>query len=275
MDLAPIDALHPTFHGEHGLLVLTLEHGKANEIGTTELAAFAALCDLAQAHAEIVCVCTTSRRVSAKGTPVFLAGANVTERVGWTDDRVRAHVIHQRGVMQRLRRLPVFTIAVSHGVTLGWGLEFCLTADRVLATDHASFALPETGLGILPGAGGTAWLAERVGVAETLRLGCSGETITTAEAHRIGLVDEIVHDVDHGLERARTLAALLGRRSPTAIAAFKRAVRGGLGHTEDERLALEREAYEHTLDNGDAAIGRARFASVRAGEVPPWPPRRS
>lgn len=273
MDLASIAALHPRYEDDHGLLILELDHGKANEMGSEQLSAFDALCELLEAEPAISCLCTTSRRVSKRGTPIFIAGANVTERVGWDDGRVKSHVIRQRELMRRLRHLPIFTTVLSHGVTLGWGAEFVLTADYALATPAASFALPETGLGILPGARGTAELAQALGVAQALRLGCTGESVGGAEAARIGLVQELVDDVEAGLTRVRALAKLLRRRSPTAVAAFKRALLNTQGNPEEHRLELERAAYERCVDSGEAAIGRENFSAIRAGEVPPWGPR--
>lgn len=274
MDLGPLGLLHPRLEADRQLLVLELDHGKANEMGSAQLAAFEALCDLLEADASVTCVCTTSRRVSASGKPIFIAGANVTERSGWDDARVKAHVLRQRGLMQRLRRLPVFTTVLTHGVTLGWGAEFVLTADYALATPSATFGLPETGLGILPGARGTAELAHAIGPAQALRLGATGEVIDGAEALRIGFVQEVVADVDAGLERVRALADLLRRRSPTAVAAFKRGVLDALGQPEEVRLEVERVAYERCVDSGEAAIGRAAFDAIRSGRSPTWGPRR-
>jgi len=273
LDLSSIDGLHPTFDAERGLLTLDLHHGKANEMGSEQLAALDALCALVEREESVRCLCTTSRRVSKRGKPLFIAGANVTERVGWDDVQIKAHVVRQRALMRRLRRLPVFSIAVSHGVTLGWGAEYLLTADYTVATDTASFALPETGLGILPGARGTAELAHRVGPAQALRLGCTGEAVDAAEALRIGLIQEIVPSVDAGLLRVQGMADALKRRSPTAVAAFKGALLDGLGQPEAARLQLESDAYEHTVDTGDAAVGRESFAQIRAGETPAWGPR--
>ena len=273
MDLSSISALHPQLDTERQLLVLVLDHGKANEIGGEQLAAFEALCDLIEdpARAEpITCLCTTSRRVSKRGKPIFIAGANVTERVGWDDARVKAHVIRQRKLMQRLRRLPLFNVALSGGVTLGWGTEYMLTADYSLATAAASFALPETGLGIVPGARGTAELASLVGPAQALRLGCTGESIDAAEALRIGLVQELAADVDAGLARVHGLAERLRRRSPLAVASFKAALLDGLGRCEAERIDLEEAAYERCVELGEAAIGRASFAEIREGKTPAW-----
>ena len=274
MDLEHIAGLHPHHDPDHRLLVLELEHGKANEMGTEQLDAFDRLCELVEGDDGLRTVCTTSRRVSGRGTPIFISGANVTERVGWDDDRVRAHVARQRELMRRLRRLPLFNVVVPTGVTLGWGTEYVLTADYAIATRAATFGLPETGLGIIPGARGTAELANLVGPAQALRLGCTGETIDAIEARRIGLVQEVVDDIDSALTRVRQLAVLVARRSPTAVAAYKQALLDGLGAGEDERLALERAAYELTVETGEAAIGRASFADIRAGVAPSWGPRR-
>jgi len=273
MDLSAIEGLHPHYDAQRQLLVLELDHGKANEMGTVQLDAFEALCELLESDASIRTLCTTSRRLSKKSKPIFIAGANVTERVDWQPQRVREHVVRQRALMVRLRHLPVFNVVVPSGVTLGWGAEYLLTADYAVATQAATFALPETGLGILPGARGTAELAMLVGPAHAMRLGVTGESIDAAEAGRIGLVQELVSDVDAGLQRARALASVVAKKSPTATAAFKAAMLAGLGQPEQVRLDAERRAYELTLEVGDAAVGRAHFSDIRAGNVPPWAPR--
>ncbi len=270
MDLSSISALHPSLDAERRLLTLSLDHGKANEMGTEQLDALDQLCALLEADDSVRCLCTTSRRTSRKGTPIFIAGANVTERSGWDDTRIKAHVVRQRALMRRLRRLPLFTMVLSHGVTLGWGAEYLLTADYALATPAASFGLPETGLGILPGARGTAELALQVGPAQALRLGCTGESVDAAEAQRIGLVQEVVDDLEAGMWRVEALAERLCKRSPTAVAAYKRALLDGLGQPETVRLECERKAYEHTVETGEAAVGRASFAAIRQGTIPDW-----
>ena len=137
--------------------LLEFDHGKANEMGAAELDALERLSvELVESGARVLI--SYSRRVSRKGTPIFISGANVTERADWTGEQVAAHVRRQRSVLARWRRLPLFHVAVVHGVALGWGTEYLLTADYQLATPGAVFGLPETGLGILPGAGGSAEL---------------------------------------------------------------------------------------------------------------------
>ena len=272
--LEAIAALHPSYHADDRLLLLELDHGKANEMGSEQLAAFEALCELLENDDSVRCLCTTSRRVSKRGTPIFISGANVTERTGWDDDKVKAHVHRQRALMQRLRRLPLFTIALVHGVTLGWGVEFLLTADYTLVTPDAKLGLPETGLGIIPGARGSAELRQLVGLSHAMRLGMTGERIDADEALRIGLVQELHADLDSGLGRVHALSAMLSKKSPTALAAFKAATLSGIGRPESERIDAEAKAYELCVDSGEAAIGRASFDAIRSGQSPAWGARR-
>lgn len=252
------------------VVVLEFDHGKANEIGSQVLAELEALTEELERDLELVALITLSRRTSRRGTPIFVAGANVSERTGWSEDRVKQHVRWQREVLARLGRAPVFHVAVINGVALGWGTEYLLTADYSIACDQAVFGLPETGLGIVPGAGGTSELHARIGACQALRLGLTGERIGAEEALRIGLVQERVSSVDQGLARAMELAEAASTRSPTAAAAFKGAVLGSIGLDYEQRTELEAGAYERCVDSGEAAIGRARFG----GEPDlPWGPK--
>jgi len=253
------------------IALLEFDHGKANEIGRAQLDALSALGEELIGRGTRALI-SFSRRMSSRGTPIFVSGANVTERAGWTPDQVAAHVRYQREVMSRLRVLPLFHVTVIHGVALGWGTEWLITADYRLATPTAAFGLPETGLGIIPGAGGAAELRGLIGLAQAVRLGMTGERIDADEALRIGLVQEKVADVDAGLARARELAALVARRSPTAVAAYKAAALASVGRLPAARREIEARAYEHCLASGDAAIGREHFAAIRDGGEVPWGP---
>jgi enoyl-CoA hydratase/carnithine racemase len=248
---------------------LDLNHGKANEMGRAEVAAFESLCAWLEAGNARVLV-TSSRRLSAKGKPVFIAGANVPERADWAVKDVKRHVRWQRATLARLRRAPVFHVAVVDGIALGWGTEFLLACDWRIAGPSARFGLPETGLGIVPGAGGASELASLIGLPQALRLGMTGEQVGAEEAWRIGLVDELVPSVDAGLSRAEALGNMVKRRSPTAVAAFKAAALAAGGRTDDERRRVEAEAYEHCVDTGDAAVGRTHFAEILGGSEAPW-----
>jgi enoyl-CoA hydratase/carnithine racemase len=256
---------------EDGILTIDLHHGRANEMGSAALNDWEAVSQLAEDGA-LRAIITTSRRKSRKGTPLFISGADVTERQGWSNAQVQTHVRRQRRVLARLRRAPVFHVAVVDGVALGWGTEFLLCCDYRISGPNASYGLPETGLGILPGAGGTSELWTMVGVAQALRLGMTGERIPAAEACRIGLVQEVAESLDDGLDRALALARMVARKSPTAVAAFKAGVLASVGQPALARAELEARAYEHCVATGEAAIGRAAFKSILAGEGAAWGP---
>ena len=254
------------------VLRVSIRHGAVNEMGTEQLRDWEAVTRfLVDGGAKALI--TTSDKRTKRGTPIFVAGANVTERAGWSDAQVKKHVRWQRATLAALRRAPVFHAVVVDGLALGWGTEFLLTADYRIATRAAQFALPETGIGILPGAGGTSELSRIVGPNQALRLGMTGERIAAEEALRIGLVDELFDSVDAATERAEALAAMAARRSPTAVAAFKQGVLESLGMDEGQRTELEARAYEVCVDSGEAAIGREHFKAITAGEAVEWGPR--
>jgi enoyl-CoA hydratase/carnithine racemase len=100
----------------------------------------------------------------------------------------------------------------------------------------------------------------------------TGERIGPDEALRIGLVQEVVGSVDEGLNRAKTMADLASKNSPTAVAAFKRGALAAVGLAADSRQEIEALAYEHCLDTGEAQIGRENFKAIRTGEKVSWGP---
>ena len=252
---------------EAGVAWLTFDHGKANEVNRSVLLELERLPGVL-ADMAVHTLVTRSERVSSRGTRIFVAGADVAERAGWTDTDVLAHVQWQRGVLRAIAAVPAFHIGIVDGVALGWGTEYLLTCDYRIAGPHAVFGLPETGLGIVPGAGGTEDLWRFIGPGHAMRLGMTGERIGPEEAHRIGLVEELAISQDVAVERAGELAARVATRSPTANAAFKKAIR----EARFGASGSEATAYEHCVTSGEAAIGRASFAAIRTGEVPAWGP---
>jgi len=271
--LGEYEHLHVSCEDQQRLVLLELAHGKANEMGSAQVAELATLAQRLPASPARALI-SFSRRRTRSGRPVLSAGADVTERRGWDQERVLGHVQLQRRTMARLSRTPVFHVCVVDGLALGWGAELSLAADYVLAGPEARFAFPETGIGILPAAGGAAHLAQRVGQAQALRLGMTGETIDAAEALHIGLVQERFTQSEDAMRRARELARLVCSRSPTAVAAYKAAVQGGSGQPPAHREELEARAYAHCVRSGEAELGRRCFGMARRGEEIPWEARK-
>ena len=261
-----IQILNPSLSTDQRTLTLLLDHGHVNEMGSEQLKAWEYLSEFLQ-KGEIRTLITTSQKKSRRGKSIFIAGANVKERAGWQEEQVCTHVRWQRRILKSLRSCPIFHICVVDGMALGWGLEFLLTADYRLTTSLSNFGLPETSLGIIPGAGGTSDLWQEVGIAHALRLGMTGERIDATEAIRIGLCQEIFSEWSLAMERAQRLAQAVSNNSPTAVSSFKSALLRSIGSETSHRESLETLAYEHCVRTGEAAIGRVHFGSK---EPTPW-----
>lgn len=273
MDLSAFTQLKVSLSDHDQVLRVRLDHGKVNACGSEVIADFERLATFVREQSGLKALVMSSNKVTRSGKSIFVAGADVTERVGWTDEQVIAHVNRQRQALLSLRTLPVFSVVVVNGLALGLGTELMLAFDYRIATTSASFALPETGLGIIPGALGSALLASLVGPNQALRMGCTGDSIPGKEAARIGLVDEFQDNQEAALKRVQALIDKLLLKSPRAVAAYKRCVLEGAGYSEETRIATEARRYEVQVRNGDAAMGRASFKDIREGKAPNWAAR--
>ena len=121
----------------------------------------------------------------------FCAGGDLDE-FGSRSDPASAHVIRlQRSVGRTLSHLPTLTVAYVHGACVGSGIELAAFADRVVGAMDTQVALPEIGLGLVPGAGGTVSLTRRIGRLRTAWLAFSGLTIDADTAFDWGLLDQL------------------------------------------------------------------------------------
>jgi enoyl-CoA hydratase len=163
----------------------------------------------------------------------------------------RLHPFHE--LCLRLERLPAPTLAALNGNAAGGGCELALACDfRLMADGNFHFGLPETSVGIIPGAGGTQRLARLLGTARALDLILHARLLAPREALELGLVHR-VFPAERFREESRAFAADLAGRAPIALAAAKRAIRSGAELPLAEGLALEQEEFERTLRSKDAA----------------------
>ena len=127
------------------------------------------------------------------------------------------------GGLQELRDLNKPVIAAVNGIACGGGLELALSADMILAADHATFALPEIRSGTVADAASVK-LPKRIPYHIAMELLLTGRWFDAEEAHRWGLVNEIL-PADQLLDRAWELARLLASGPPLVYAAIKEIVR--------------------------------------------------
>jgi enoyl-CoA hydratase len=155
-------------------------------------------------------------------------------------------------VFGRLETTPRPVIAAINGFAMGGGFELALSCDlRIAEEGQYELGLPEVRLGILPGAGGTQKLPALVGTARALEMTLRGRTVGPAEAHRLGLVHELVPP-GRALERAHQLAAEIAALPPRAVGHIKRLVRAAGAVPRDEGLALERTLFLDLLLSDEA-----------------------
>jgi enoyl-CoA hydratase len=171
--------------------------------------------------------------------PAFSTGGDVSEFGSAPSPSVARAVRWRRDVWGRLLDLRAATVAAVHGYAVGGGMEMAMLCDLVVVADDARFALPETGLGMIPGVGGTQTLPRRVGVGRALDLVLTGRWLDAEEAVRLGIANRVVPRrrlASTALVLARRLAAL----DPRVVQAGRRCVRAAYDGTLDAALALER-----------------------------------
>jgi enoyl-CoA hydratase/carnithine racemase len=198
--------------------------------------------------------------VTGAGDKAFCAGADLKERASMTTDQVRDYISTIRDTITAIERLPQPVIAAINGGAFGGGCELALACDVRVMAEGAWMGLTETGLGIIPGGGGTQRLPRIVGRARALEMIVTARRVDSAEALRIGLVHEVTQQVSF---RAREIADIVAGNAPIAVRAAKEAVIRGSEMPLDQALLLESELYERTLGTEDRLEGLAAFRERR------------
>ncbi len=153
-------------------------------------------------------------------------------------------------------------IAAINGICLGGGLELALACDLRLASENATFGLPEVKWAIIPGQGGTQRLPRAIPPAIALEMILTARSIDAARALELGLVSS-VHPFDRLQEEARGLAQTIAAQPPRAVRHALAAVRGGLSLPLDEGLRLEQELADPLRNSPENQEARAAFREKR------------
>src|SRR5256712_1362104 len=155
--------------------------------------------------------------LTGAGTKAFVAGADIGDlaKQGPFDGKARA--LRGQAMMRRFETCGKPVVAAINGYALGGGCELALACHLRLASETAKFGQPEVKLGIAPGYGGTQRLPRLVGKGNALQLILTGETIDAREAHRIGLVNQVVPAAELLAEAERMVRRILGL-GPLALA---------------------------------------------------------
>lgn len=199
--------------------------------------------------------------ITGAGDKAFVAGADISEFEGKSPvDQHR--VMTDSSVFLAVDRFPKPIIAAINGFCLGGGCELAMACDIRIASEGAKLGQPEINLGLLPGGGGTQRLPRLVGMGAALKLLYTGDFIRADEAHRIGLVDEVVPAGDVAA-RAKELAETIAAKSPVALRLIKQAVRTSLRTPLDEGLSQEVSLFALAFASEDMKEGVDAFLNKR------------
>lgn len=180
-------------------------------------------------------------------------------------------------VIEKMREVPVPTVAAVHGPAYGGGANLALAADLVVAAESAVFCQSYIDRGISPDLGGTVLLPRVVGLQHARKLLLLGEPVAAAEALRIGLVCEVVPDVDLR-PRARAIAATLAAKDPTALNITRRLIDRNFSLDVRAGLANESLGVGETLSSPIFKASTHRFqvtASADSGATTSTPVTRT
>lgn len=151
-------------------------------------------------------------------------------------------------------------IAAINGYALGGGLELALQCDIRVASEVASFGLPEVCIGSIPGAGGTQRLLRCINRSDAMLLLLGGQRINAAEALRIGLVSALF-PADELISSTLAIAEKIAANAPLAVAAAKRLADEGSELPLAAGLQLEQQTFGILRDSADRLEGRRAFAA--------------
>lgn len=202
--------------------------------------------------------------IAGEGPRGFCAGADIKERRGpETAVQVRRRMQKARWI-ETLDRVEKPVIAAIHGYCMGGGMELALACDIRFASPDAVMALPETGLGLIPGGGGTQRLPRVVGPGRALDLLLSNERIPAAHALEIGLVTRVSSSAASLREEVTALAARIAAKPPTATLFVKQAARAATQLELKAGLDLELDLFALLAPMQDVQEAALAFREKRA-----------
>src|SRR6202051_3854069 len=192
--------------------------------------------------------------LTGSGDKAFIAGADINELAQVTAVEAERSSTFGQGVLNLIENLGKPVVAAINGFALGGGCETAMARTIRIAAENAKFGQPEVKLGLPPGGGGTQRLPRLVGKGRALQLILSAETINAHEAHRIGLVNEVVPAADL-IPRCEAILKQIDANAPIAIRYAIDAVNKGVDTDLTSGLTLEAKYFALAAGTEDKKEG--------------------
>jgi enoyl-CoA hydratase/carnithine racemase len=203
--------------------------------------------------------------MTGAGEKAFIAGADIGELAKHDPVSAKAYTHRGQSVLNLIENLGKPVIACINGFALGGGCEIAMACTMRLASENAKLGQPEVKLGIMPGYGGTQRLPRLVGKGIAMQLVLSGEIISAQEAHRIGLVNEVVATAEL-IPRAEAIAQKIIANAPLAVQYTMEAVNRGMEMPLAEGLFLEATLFGVCCATEDKKEGTNAFLEKRQAQ---------
>ena len=200
--------------------------------------------------------------LTGAGEKAFIAGGDIAAMNALKMDEAREFVATGHRVISGIERSSKITIAAINGFALGGGTEIALGFDIRIASEKARLGLPEVGVGLIAGWGGTQRLSRLVGKGKAKELIFTGEMVDANEAYRIGLVNRVV-SAGELIEACKKIAKKILSNSPIAVLQSKKAINEGLQMSLDHGLKYEAEAWLVNYATEDRNEGLSAFIEKR------------
>lgn len=196
--------------------------------------------------------------ITGAGDRAFSAGADLTTLITHSFDFLEHNRKGER-IFRRIGEIPKPVIAAINGYALGGGLEMAMACDIRLAKRSAVIGLPEVGLGLLPGWGGTQRMVKLIGISRAMQLALTGERITAEEAEKWGLINKVFDDDKFEEEVMKYARDIAERCAPISMALIKRLINKGGEVPMDVGLEWECTAAGLLFSTEDLREGISAF----------------
>ena len=203
--------------------------------------------------------------LTGAGEKAFVAGADIGElaKMGPVDGVAISRA--GQDVFRAIERFPKPVLAAVGGYALGGGCELAIACHMRIASENARFGLPEVGLGIIPGYGGTIRLARLVGLGRAIELTLTGDMVGAEQAHAIGLVSSVVPRAELH-DAAKALMAKVTKNGPVALRLALESIYRAVDTPTAEALDFESSLFGLLASTDDMREGMQAFLEKRKAD---------
>jgi len=201
--------------------------------------------------------------LTGAGPKAFVAGADISEFLGLTNEAGEALSAKGSDIFFRIASSPKPIAAAVNGFALGGGCELAMACHFRFCVPTAKFGQPEVNLGLIPGYGGTQRLTELIGRGRAIEIMLTGRMVEATEAHAMGLVNYIVTEPDELLSETRKLLSIINDKAPLAVARIIECVNIAADDGPFGGFEREQEAFGECFGTADMKEGTTAFLEKR------------